>query len=169
MIAAPMSYEIDGVQYVVVVAGFGGAINGWFPAGSVGRTYQNYGRVLAFRLDGGATPLPPARVAAETPEPPAVTPGLAALADSGFTLFHGTCAGCHGGRGDARPSPYPDLHRMAAETHAAFEDIVLGGKYRASGMASFADLLSPEQARMIQAYLIREQKRLREEELAGKP
>jgi hypothetical protein len=36
-------------------------------------------------------------------------------------------------------------------------------------MASFADLLSPEQVRMIQAYLTREQGRLREEERAGKP
>ena len=81
MIAGPMSYQLDGVQYVVVAAGFGGAINSWFPAPSAGRKYQNYGRVLAFKLDGGPTPLPPARVAGETPEPPELTPAMAALAD----------------------------------------------------------------------------------------
>ena len=167
MIAAPMSYEIDGVQYVVVAAGYGGAINSWFRVGSAGRRYQNYGRVLAFRLDGGATPLPPARVAGETPEPPALTPAIAALADSGGKLFQEVCLGCHLGRGDALPSPYPDLHRMTAETHLAFEDIVLRGKFKAGGMASFADLYSPEQVRMIHAYLIREQGKLRVEERSG--
>ena len=167
MIAAPMSYQLDGVQYVVVAAGFGGAINSWFPAKSPARRYQNYGRVMAFTLGGGPTPLPPARVAAETPEPPALTAEMAALADSGEKLFHEVCLGCHLGRGEARPSPYPDLHRMTAETHAVFEDIVLGGRLKAGGMASFADLYSPEQVRMIHAYLIREQGKLRAEERAG--
>jgi quinohemoprotein ethanol dehydrogenase len=93
---------------------------------------------------------------------------MAALADSGAMLFGEVCTGCHLGRGEARPSPYPDLHRLSAETHAAFEDIVLGGRLKASGMASFADLFSPEQVRMIQAYLIREQGRLRAEEQGGR-
>ncbi|HET9515515.1 MAG TPA: PQQ-dependent dehydrogenase, methanol/ethanol family [Gemmatimonadales bacterium] len=166
IIAAPMTYEIGGVQYIAVAAGFGGALNMWFPAGSVARRYQNYGRVLAFRLGGGGTPLPPARVPGETPESPPLTEEDAAMADSGARLFGEVCAGCHLGRGEARPSPYPDLHRLSRETHAAFEDIVLRGKLRNSGMASFADLFSPEQVRMIHAYLIREQAVLRAEDQA---
>jgi quinohemoprotein ethanol dehydrogenase len=164
IIAAPMTYEVDSVQYLAVAAGFGGAANGSFPEGSAGRRYQNYGRVLAFRLGGGRAPLPPPREARETPEPPPITEEQVALADSGAKLFHGTCIFCHTGRGESRPSPYPDLFRLSPETHAAFEDIVLRGKLRSAGMASFADRFSPEQVRMIQAHLIREQGALRVEE-----
>lgn len=166
IIAAPMTYEVDSIQYIALAAGFGGAGNGSFPEGSAGRRYQNYGRVLAFRLGGGRAPLPPPRVAGETPEAPPITEEQVALADSGAKLFHGTCIFCHTGRGQARPSPYPDLFRLSPETHAAFEDIVLRGQLRSAGMASFADRLSPEQVRMIQAHLIREQGALRAEEQA---
>jgi hypothetical protein len=40
--------------------------------------------------------------------------------------------------------------------------------YASAGMASFRDLYSPEQVRMIHAHLIREQGRLFREEQAGK-
>ena len=43
---------------------------------------------------------------------------------------------------------------MSAETHAKFTDIVLKGIYVDKGMASFADLLTPQQAEAIHAYLI---------------
>ena len=43
---------------------------------------------------------------------------------------------------------------MAPATHAAFLDIVLGGKLAANGMAGFADVLSREQAEAIHHYLI---------------
>ncbi|MGE0555896.1 MAG: cytochrome c, partial [Gemmatimonadales bacterium] len=70
------------------------------------------------------------------------------------------CARCHGGRGEGQLSAYPDLHRMPAETHAVFDSIVLGGKLAASGMGSFADLLSADDARALHAYFIREQRTL---------
>jgi quinohemoprotein ethanol dehydrogenase len=167
IMAAPISYELDGEQYVAVLAGFGGAMAPIWPRGAM-RHYQNYGRLLAFKLGGGATPLPPARVAGTTPPPPSPPWYTEPLADSGLVLFNGNCAFCHGGRGDARLSAYPDLHRLTAGTHAAFDSIVLGGMYASGGMASFRDRYTPEQVRMIQAHLIREQGRLyREEQAAG--
>jgi quinohemoprotein ethanol dehydrogenase len=42
---------------------------------------------------------------------------------------------------------------MTRETHAAFKDIVLGGLRKDKGMASFADILSAEDADAIHAYL----------------
>jgi quinohemoprotein ethanol dehydrogenase len=166
IIAAPVSYEIDGVQYIAVIAGFGGALNSTLMPGNAAYRYRNYGRVLAFRLDGGPTPLPPPHQPAETPPPPPLDPGMAGLADSGGKWFGEVCSFCHGGRGEAALSAYPDLHRMTGETHAAFDSIVLGGKYASAGMASFADLLTPEQVGAIHAYLIREQGRLYAEEQA---
>ncbi len=43
---------------------------------------------------------------------------------------------------------------MTKATHAAFKDIVLGGVRKDKGMASFADILAPEDADAIHAYLI---------------
>ena len=43
---------------------------------------------------------------------------------------------------------------MTPETPARFQDIVLGGIRAAKGMASFADVLSKDQAEAIHQYLI---------------
>jgi quinohemoprotein ethanol dehydrogenase len=164
IMAAPISYEVDGEQYLAVLAGFGGARARLYPRSSAGHRYQNYGRILAFKLGGSATPLPPSRTPMTTPEPPQPEWYSEALAARGGELFLGLCVTCHGARGEQRLSSYPDLHRLTAGTHSLFDSIVLGGKLASSGMASFADVLKPEDARAIQAHLIREQTRLRKEE-----
>jgi quinohemoprotein ethanol dehydrogenase len=43
---------------------------------------------------------------------------------------------------------------MSADTHKAFKDIVLYGARAKDGMAPFADVLKPEDADAIHAYLI---------------
>ncbi|MBM4185924.1 MAG: PQQ-dependent dehydrogenase, methanol/ethanol family [Gemmatimonadetes bacterium] len=158
IMAAPVSYQIDGVQYLAVFAGFGGAVNPVLAAGIAATRYQNYGRILAFKLDGGPTPLPPARSPAPTPPAPSVDWYSDTAAARGGPLFAQHCGRCHGGKGEERLSAYPDLFRMAEGTHAVFDSIVLGGSLSANGMASFADLLSPADSRAIHSYLIREQR-----------
>jgi quinohemoprotein ethanol dehydrogenase len=167
IMAAPVSYEVDGEQYVAVVAGFGGAMAPVYPAGAAMETYQNYGRILAFKLGGGPTPLPPRREAKTTPEPPALPGYTDALAERGAGLFTAHCAGCHGARGEGRLSAYPDLYRLTPETHSAFDSIVRGGQLSSAGMSSFADLISEADAQAIHAYLVREQGKLRREEQGG--
>jgi quinohemoprotein ethanol dehydrogenase len=164
IMAAPISYQIDGQQYLAVVAGFGGAVAPVYPKEIAAYRYQNYGRLLAFKLGGGPTPLPPARVAQSTPEPPEIPGYSEAAAERGAGLFQARCMVCHGGRGESRLSAYPDLHRLPAATHAAFDSIVLGGTLAANGMASFADLVTAEEVKLIQSYLVREQRKLRQEE-----
>jgi quinohemoprotein ethanol dehydrogenase len=168
IMAAPVSYEIDGEQYVAVMAGYGGAVGWQYPPGAAAFRHENYGRILAFKLGGGRTPLPPARVAGETPEPPALPFYTDALAAKGEPLYLARCSRCHYGRGETRLSAYPDLHRLSAEVHAVFDSIVLGGRFANAGMASFADLVSADDAKAIQAYLLREQRRLRDEESAAR-
>jgi quinohemoprotein ethanol dehydrogenase len=128
--------------------------------------YQNYGRLLAFKLGGGATPLPPKRVPQQTPEPPVLAGATPEMEMRGAMLF-GRCATCHGARGEARLAAYPDLFRLSPETHAIFKDIVLGGRLSANGMASFADALTEQDVEALHAFLVREQRKLREEELAA--
>ncbi|MBK8648452.1 MAG: PQQ-dependent dehydrogenase, methanol/ethanol family [Gemmatimonadetes bacterium] len=164
IMAAPISYEIDGEQYIAVLAGFGGALAPMYPLGSAPYTYQNYGRILAFKLGGGATPLPPKRQVLATPEPPTLAFYSDSLADRGGALFGTSCAFCHLARGDAQLSAYPDLHRLTPQVHAAFDSIVTGGTLQSSGMSSFADVFSPGDVQAIHAYVLREQRELWEEE-----
>jgi quinohemoprotein ethanol dehydrogenase len=164
IMAAPVSYEIGSEQYISVLAGFGGAMAPLYPAESAAYRYQNYGRLLTFRLGGGDTPLPPARVAQETPPPPEL-PGITPeRIQRGAGYFFTYCVFCHGGQGEARLSAYPDLFRMPAPTHAAFQDIVHGGRLAPNGMAGFADVLSPQDVADIQAFLVQGQAALREQE-----
>jgi hypothetical protein len=48
----------------------------------------------------------------------------------------------------------PDLRFMSAQTHQQFEAIVLGGARANQGMASFADVVSVDDAQAIHAYII---------------
>ncbi|HUG72439.1 MAG TPA: PQQ-dependent dehydrogenase, methanol/ethanol family [Steroidobacteraceae bacterium] len=167
IMAAPVSYEIDSEQYIAVLAGFGGAMAPLYPAESAAHRYQNYGRLLAFKLGGTATPLPPVRQPTQTPPPPqlpAVTPEDAQRAAG---LFFTYCVLCHGGQGEARLSAYPDLFRMNPQTHEAFQAIVLDGVLAGNGMASFADVLSAQDVAGIQAFLVQGQTALRDQELAA--
>ncbi|MFN8668733.1 MAG: PQQ-dependent dehydrogenase, methanol/ethanol family [Gemmatimonadaceae bacterium] len=167
IMAAPIAYEVDGAQYVAVLAGFGGALAPAYPKNSAPYAYQNYGRILAFKLGGGAVPLPPKHSPAATPEPPTLAFYSDSLADRGAALFGTTCAFCHAGRGEKQLSAYPDLHHLTPQVHAAFDSIVTGGKLKANGMSSFADIFSPADVQAIHAHVLREQRRLWEEERAA--
>jgi len=48
----------------------------------------------------------------------------------------------------------PDLRYASREVHESWNDIVLGGTRAAQGMASFADQLTPDDARVIHAYIV---------------
>jgi len=69
----------------------------------------------------------------------------------GAQLFANTCAQCHG---QQAIGGVKDLRRMTRETHGKFNDIVLNGLYQDKGMASFADLLKPDEVDAIHAYII---------------
>jgi quinohemoprotein ethanol dehydrogenase len=152
IMAAPMTYSIDGVQYVAVMAGYGGGVLfSPFPAGSAAERYGNAGRVVAFRLDGGPVPKPAALASVPFPAPPA-REGTRAEVAAGAILYNRYCARCHVfGRG-----LLPDLRRLAAPTHAIFYDIVLNGAYASKGMARWDDVLTRSDAGAIHAYLVDE-------------
>ena len=152
LIAAPMSYSLNGVQYVAVLAGSGGGgWNLWLP-GNVAATRGNDNRILAFRLDGAATPLPPELgPVAPIPAPPAQTGTTADIA-AGGALFGRNCAGCHG---NADRAVVPDLRRSGfLHDAAAFRSVVRGGALEKAGMPSWDDLLSDAEVEQIRANLI---------------
>jgi quinohemoprotein ethanol dehydrogenase len=152
IMAAPMTYELDGVQYVAVMAGFGGALGGVHPVGTAAHRYGNAGRIVAFKLDGGAVPKP-AELHQETsvPRPAVERFGSASDIESGNALMKRNCARCHANEG---AGAIPDLRWMSAQTHQQFEDIVLKGVRAGKGMGSFAGLITAEEAQQIRAALV---------------
>ncbi len=165
ILAAPMTYRVGGVQYVAVMAGWGGG--GWPYVPRYAAAYQrgNQNRLLVFRLGGGSVALPPLlpplQVATEPPpQRPGVTPALLAR---GRGLFFANCAICHANQ---HRSVSPDLRRMQPGTHAVFRGIVLDGALVANGMPRWDDRLSPADADAIHAYLIDLQAKTRADELA---
>jgi len=158
MMAGPVSYEIKGVQYVAVLAGFGGAMNQiGYPPGSAALKYQNRERVLVFKLNGSEVSLPPPRVHEQQPLPAATSLEPAVLA-RGQSLI-GRCAGCHGFRGIQ--NGYPDLWNLPPATQAAFQSIVYDGALSYAGMPSFKDALSVDDVKAIQAFIIADEINIR--------
>ncbi len=172
IMAAPMSYRVNGVQYIAVQTGWGGGGWGFVPSYAAAYSKGNANRLLVFKLGGGEVPipedLPPLQPA---PQPPEQLEGVTAQTiERGSALFATTCAICHSNQPRA---PLPDLRRMAPGTHRAFDQIVLEGLLLPNGMPRFDDLLDEQETKAIHAFLIDQQKALRARELelqaAGKP
>ncbi len=172
MLAAPMTYKVDGVQYIAVQAGWGGGGWGFVPPYAAAYAKGNGNRLLVFRLGGAETPVPPdlpplEPASAPPPQLAGVTPDMIA---AGSALFTENCSICHSNQPRA---PLPDLRRLRPGTHAAFDRIVLEGLLLPNGMPRFDDLLTADQVKAIHAFLIDEQGKLRARELQlqaqGKP
>jgi quinohemoprotein ethanol dehydrogenase len=153
IVAAPVTYMVDGEQYVSVLAGWGGA---YAMASGVPRHRDNMltqGRLLTFKL-GGSAALPPPNVAfMEIPEPPAIeaTPEQVA---SGETLYHTYCAVCHGPGAVASGGGTADLRYSTADIHNSWDAIVRQGAFIGKGMARFDHVLSEAESKSVQAYVI---------------
>ena len=154
IIAPPISYRIKGQQYVAVMSGFGGAgalIGRVVPD----RSRQN-GRLLVFRIDGKAK-LPQRAAPARAPIDVA---GLSSTGDpdAGMAEYGRTCSVCHGG--NASVAYTADLRRSGAlHDPELWKVIVIGGVLKESGMVSFADIITPERAEDIRAYVLRQAKK----------
>ena len=148
-IAGPITYALDGEQYVAVNAGWGGGL-AHVQASSFHDMHVSAARLLVFKL-GGSAALPPMPADAEPPAPPPFSRASDAEIQKGGALYAANCALCHGqlARGGIK-----DLRKMSADTHAHFLDIVLGGARAKQGMASFADVLAKADAEAIHSYLI---------------
>lgn len=152
IMAAPMTYEVDGTQYVALMAAHGGGYLGSF-LGTAGMKYVNEGRIIAFKL-GGAPDVPKPPVRADEPyrKPPPMTASAATVA-AGLRLFNVWCARCHS---LGVPGVTPDLSRLrhGIDNIAVFEAIVLEGAFVSRGMPRFDDSLSPADAAALHAYLV---------------
>ncbi|MDJ0789938.1 MAG: PQQ-dependent dehydrogenase, methanol/ethanol family [Myxococcota bacterium] len=148
IMAPPISYRVDGVQYVAVLVGVGGSAGLNFSV----LESRNDGAVVAFKLDGRA-PLPARR--APTPGRVRVTTDQLdpAQVEQGRVLYGTHCFRCHGVNAISG-GLLPDLRHSSRQTHEQWRPIVLGGTLANKGMASFADVLSPAEVDAIQHYVV---------------
>ena len=154
IIAPPITYEVDGEQYIAVMAGYGGAggVSGGDPRTMASAKYFNSGYVLAFKLDGRA-PMP--RIAEKDtaiPEPPVIDATPAQL-ENGKYQFMANCMVCHGALAISG-GVTPDLRMLTAEKHQIFRNIVYDGAIHAAGMPRMGDLVSEQDVHDIQAYIV---------------
>lgn len=151
IMAAPMAYEIGKQQYIAVLAGYGGSAMIYDPH-TAAYKYGNEGRLVAFKLGGGAVPKPAPVEPQAFPQPPP-RPTDRALVERGRILYTRHCIRCHY---MAERTLLPDLRRLTAAKHASFDDIVLRGILIPLGMGRFDDLLSESDAHAIYAYVVDE-------------
>jgi quinohemoprotein ethanol dehydrogenase len=154
IVAAPMTFRVDGVQYVAVMAGWGGtfALMGGDAAAAAGVT-NNAGRLLVFRLGGSATLPLPAPV--ERAVPAIDEPLDEALVKKGFSAYHEACAGCHG-VGAESGGVIPDLRKSQPEVLALpnLQAVVREGAYLSRGMPNLSQWVSAADVTAIHAYLL---------------
>jgi quinohemoprotein ethanol dehydrogenase len=158
--AAPVSYAIDGTQYVLVPVGSGGGVQFVYPQMHAGDNVKGPTRLMAFALDADA-PMP-TQVETDRPLPdqPALDASAAEL-DDGRRLYSASCKGCHGKKVVARHGgSVPDLRYATTETHAAWNGIVIGGALRPNGMPGFK--LSAAESEAIRNYVLSVSMSLRE-------
>jgi quinohemoprotein ethanol dehydrogenase len=150
----PVSYAIDGEQYITVMVGRGGGSG--LVGGPTGRKWQgveNVNRILTFKLGASGVLPAPARSVREI-NPPALVANAQTIAH-GKKLYDSYCYVCHG-LGAESGGVLPDLRYASPAVHDAWTDIVIGGQLSGQGMRSWADIMNNDDARAIQSYVISE-------------
>lgn len=159
--AAPVSYSLQGTQYILVAAGAGGIMQFFYPELHIGDGATGPSRLFAFKLGGQAgMPAVPVDDRRVVDLPP--LDADAAMLERGATLYEDHCDGCHGKEAVARyGGTVPDLRFATAEVHRDWRGIVIGGARRANGMPPFE--LTPEEADAVQTFIVSKARQLIDE------
>ena len=145
VLAAPITYTLDGVQYVA--ASVGGVAQGGYFA-------PTHARMLVFAL-GGKTVLPePEPYTPPQLNPPPSTASAEVIA-RGSEQYSQFCSVCHGANGMQARTSFPNLTvTPLLWTQDGFNNVVLQGGRADKGMGSFGKDLKPEDAVAVREYLI---------------
>lgn len=150
VIAPPVTYLVDGVQYVTVAVGWGGA---W---GTDRKNTEHIypGRIYTFAL-GANTPYPELGPA---PVKQLISGEIVAskeMITQGGLLFANNCSLCHSNPGSGGGA-IPDIAYSNAGMHNNFQQIVREGMLEPLGMPNFGSKLTEEEVNLIQQYVFAE-------------
>jgi alcohol dehydrogenase (cytochrome c)/quinohemoprotein ethanol dehydrogenase len=143
--AAPITYWLDGVQYVA--ASVGGVAQGGYFA-------PTHARMLVFALGGKAALPIPEPYTPPPLNPPPSTASVQTITHGG-EVYSQYCSVCHGANGLQARTSFPNLTvTPLLWTQEGFDYVVLQGGRADRGMGSFGKDLKAEDAAAVREYLI---------------
>jgi alcohol dehydrogenase (cytochrome c)/quinohemoprotein ethanol dehydrogenase len=143
--APPITYELDGQQYVAASVG-GVAQGGYFAPG--------YARMLVFAI-GGKAALPPNQPYTPPPLDPPPSTASADVIARGATVYNQYCSVCHGADGVQQRGTFPNLMvTPLLHTQQGFDQVVRDGGRQEKGMGGFGNDVSVEDSVAVREYLI---------------
>lgn len=153
VVAPPVTYKIDGEQYLAIATGWGG---GWalnYGVGWKNAVVPDVGHVIVFKL-GGTGKVPDIPENAILKSPKGKDFGTDAQKMLGLKKYAENCMVCHGPL-VVSSGVIPDL-RWSYQTadKDEWKDVVIGGALTDNGMISFKDYLNADEAEAIRAYVM---------------
>lgn len=149
IVAAPISYAVDGRQYVSVMAGQGGGFSMMTGLEKIPATPIR--RVLTFSL-GQNKQLPAYEITGDRAAPPRTTADEDTI-ERGGVAYMRFCARCHGS-GVVSDGSVPDLRKLDPYWYENFDQVVLEGSMVNLGMPRFDSVLTPEQSSEVKDYIL---------------
>jgi PQQ-dependent dehydrogenase (methanol/ethanol family) len=150
IMAPPVTYELDGKQYLSVLVGWGGS-SGLIGPSETGE-YKPEGRLWTFVLGGDTNIVPvkgqplPELTEIEFNNDPA-------LLAHGEDIYGKRCMVCHGA-GAVSGGALADLRYAAPATYDIFDNIVRNGAYTGLGMPNLGEFVSAEDAVAVKNWLL---------------
>ncbi len=150
VIAPPITYEIDGEQYVSIPAGWGGVMGLTISFSP----YQTTGKIYTFKI-GGDKPMPKFLEPAANPKLKGVSFHIESEAEvmEGLKLYLNYCYICHGMPAESKGGRIPNLGYSTTETINQLKEYVLGGDLLQKGMPDFTNRVSEVEVENIKAFI----------------
>ncbi|MGB0931961.1 MAG: PQQ-dependent dehydrogenase, methanol/ethanol family [Chitinophagales bacterium] len=161
IVAPPITYMVDGEQYITILAGWGGYLAKLHK--HVSRIHQ--GTIYTFKLGGTAEP-PEKLPALEQPLTLLRNDATPENIGNGWNVFTRFCIHCHPSPGTGHSST-PDLARSSDGVFNSYNDIVMEGSLAALGMPGLKGKITEQEVEDIKSFLFYSSKVLGEGMDAG--
>ncbi|MDR2213461.1 MAG: c-type cytochrome, partial [Pseudomonadales bacterium] len=150
IMAPPVTYVLDGTQYVSVLVGWGGA-SGLISKSAAG-TFKGEGRLWTFKL-GGDKNIVPVRGIPMNPLTEIEFDDDPDLLAHGADVYGKRCMVCHGANAVSGGS-LADLRYALPATYEVIDSIVRQGAYTSLGMPNLGEWVSEEDLNAVKHWLL---------------
>ncbi|MFT4940407.1 MAG: quinohemoprotein ethanol dehydrogenase [Paraglaciecola sp.] len=153
IVAAPVSYSVNGEQYIGILAGWGGIMPLLLGEAVQESASNKVNRMLVFKV-GGKKQLAPLNVVKRALNPPVNVASVEEI-NRGRGLYQQFCFNCHGDTA-VSGGVLPDLRYSPVNLQKdAWKQVVINGILSSKGMVSFERVLNENDAEAIRIYVIK--------------